>query len=152
MKLHYRELHRTKSLLWIWGAAILAAALLYALSGFYRPLDALFESVSGFTATGATTAADLSALPAWLLVFRAGTQWLGSLLTIVTIFPLLPFYEVPTRIRTRSYVLVYLALSAAEFLLLLVGGNGFFDSLTLMCGSKVKKLTSPSFVLFPFSI
>src|SRR5690606_36678928 len=54
--------------------------------------DAIFETVSGLTTTGATILRDIEALPAGIMIWRSMTQWIGGLGIIVltvAIFPLL---------------------------------------------------------------
>ena len=59
------------------------------LAGF--PLiDALFESVSGFTTTGASVLGDLSKIPRELLLWRSLTQWLGGLGIIMVFITMVP--------------------------------------------------------------
>ncbi|NLU43897.1 MAG: TrkH family potassium uptake protein, partial [Acholeplasmataceae bacterium] len=53
-------------------------------------IDALFESVSGFTTTGASVLGDLSLLPKELLLWRSLTQWLGGLGIIMVFITMVP--------------------------------------------------------------
>ncbi len=53
-------------------------------------MDALFESVSGFTTTGASIIKDVEALPKSLLFWRALTQWIGGMGVLVFIIAILP--------------------------------------------------------------
>lgn len=62
----------------------------YFLSGLLSPLDALVESISGLTGTGATVFADLTVLPKSILFFRSLTHWLGGLGIIVIFVALFP--------------------------------------------------------------
>lgn len=67
-----------------WFAAVLVGAAPFFLAGVLsNPVDALFESVSGFTTTSATVFADVEALPRSILVWRALLNWLGGLGIIV---------------------------------------------------------------------
>lgn len=62
------------------------------LSGVTESLtDAFFESMSGFTTTGATIFSNVEAIPNGLLFWRATTQWLGGLAIIVLPITVLPF-------------------------------------------------------------
>jgi trk system potassium uptake protein len=112
-------------------------------------IDAVFESVSGFTTTGSTILTDIEALPKGLLLWRSFIQWLGGMGIIVLSIAILPFLgvggmqlykaEVPTpvpdklkpRIRETAMILwkVYVIFSAAEVLLLMIGRMDFFDAL-----------------------
>lgn len=84
-----RESHRITALLWM--VVPLLGAVPYMVSGGLPSFtDALFESVSGFTTTGSTVIAAPEALPAWLRLWRALTQWVGGLglvLFIMAFFP-----------------------------------------------------------------
>ncbi len=63
-----------------WCLATLAGALPYALHfGFGFLVNAIFESASGFSTTGASIFADVESLPRSILLWRALTQWLGGL-------------------------------------------------------------------------
>ena len=55
--------------------------------------SAFFETMSGFTTTGATCISDIDALPRSLLFWRAITQWIGGLGIVVFSFALIPVYE-----------------------------------------------------------
>ncbi|CAN5116700.1 TrkH family potassium uptake protein [soil metagenome] len=110
---------------------------------------ALFESVSGFTTTGATAISDLNDYPRAILLWRALTQWLGGLGILVLFVALLTYLGVGgkslfrtessarsgesthSRIRSTALLLwgIYLALTAAAVLGLKVLGMGWFDAI-----------------------
>lgn len=74
-----------------WGIASIFGALPYVLSPTIRnPMDAFFESVSGFTTTGATVLSDPRVLDSGLLFWRSATQWLGGLAAVVVAVSVLP--------------------------------------------------------------
>jgi trk system potassium uptake protein len=54
------------------------------------PVAAVFESMSGFTTTGATVFADIEALPHGILFWRSLTHWLGGMGIIVLVIAVLP--------------------------------------------------------------
>ena len=133
-----------------WTAVGLFGALpFYFDSSSWTFIDALFESVSGFTTTGASILSDIEALPKGLLFWRSFIQWLGGMGIIVLSIAILPFLgvggmqlykaEVPSpvpdklkpRIRDTAVILwkVYAILTAAQVLFLLVGKMSFFDAL-----------------------
>ena len=62
----------------------------YLLGGYLGYLDGVFESISGFTGTGATVVEDIEALPQGVLLWRSLTHWLGGLGIIVIFIALLP--------------------------------------------------------------
>jgi trk system potassium uptake protein TrkH len=128
------------------GSAFIAVSLLGAIAylDHLPPLDAFFESVSGFTTTGLTTAKPES-LPYSILFWRSLTQWLGGLgmLAIVVLLLSSPgmsaYYMYRAEIRTHRvesnvYLLVkrlftlYALLTAAGICLFLLAGMPAFDS------------------------
>ncbi len=133
-----------------WTAVGLFGALpFYFDSSGWSFTDAMFESVSGFTTTGASILTDIEALPKGLLLWRSFIQWLGGMGIIVLSIAILPFLgvggmqlykaEVPSpvpdklkpRIRDTAMILwkVYVAFTIAQVLLLILGGMDFFDAL-----------------------
>lgn len=110
--------------------------------------DAYFETMSGFTTTGASILTDVESLPRWLLYWRSLTHWLGGMGIIVLSLAVLPLLGIggmqlykaeiagPTkdkltpRIAETARLLwgVYVLLTALETLLLMGGGMSFFDA------------------------
>jgi len=133
-----------------WLAAGVFGALPFILSGhFVSFTDCVFESLSGFTTTGASILTDIEALPRGILFWRSLTHWLGGMGIIVLSLAILPFLgiggmqlykaEVPgpvpdklkPRIKDTAMLLwkVYLIFSAAETVLLMFGGMDLFEAL-----------------------
>ena len=133
-----------------WTAIGLFGALpFYFSSPSFCFVDAFFESVSGFTTTGSSILTDIERLSPGLLIWRSFIQWLGGMGIIVLSIAILPFLgvggmqlykaEVPSpvpdklkpRIQDTAIVLwrVYALFTAAEVVLLMVGGMSFFDAL-----------------------
>ncbi|MFW6415100.1 MAG: TrkH family potassium uptake protein [Thermodesulfobacteriota bacterium] len=131
-------------------SACFFGGLPFVFSGVFPHLtDCFFESVSGFTTTGASIVKDVESLPPSILFWRSLTQWLGGMGIILLSLAVLPFLgvggmqlystEVPghtsdrlrPRIRDTAKFLwvTYLLLTAAEVILLLPGGMGIFDAL-----------------------
>lgn len=131
----------------------LIAALLYSLPYIFEgvpPINALFESMSGVTATGATALPDIESHSKSLLFWRSLTQWLGGMGIIMLFVAILPKLgiggrqmfraEVPgvqeerlrPRIRETAKILwlVYIVLSFAEFIILMIAGLSAYDSIT----------------------
>ena len=73
-----------------WGLATSLGMLPYVCGGYLNALDALFESISGFTGTGATVFNTLEGLPQSILFWRMMTHWFGGLGIIVIFIALLP--------------------------------------------------------------
>jgi trk system potassium uptake protein TrkH len=134
-----------------WMAIGLAGSAPFLLSGVLEsPVDAVFESISGFTTTGATVFADIEALPHGILFWRSFTQWIGGMGIIVLGIAILPFLgvggmqlfraEVPgptperlqPRIAQTAKLLwfVYAGLTAAQASLYLFGGLSLFEAVT----------------------
>jgi trk system potassium uptake protein TrkH len=89
--------------------------------------DAVFESVSGFTTTGATVLKDIEALPRILLFWRALTQWLGGMgILLIAINT----FRVQKKEILRILLPIYAALTALQFILLAIFGMNWFDALT----------------------
>ncbi len=145
--LSLREGYAVVSLTWI--AVGIAGAVPYLLTGVIDdPVAALFESLSGFTTTGATVFSDIESLPHGILFWRSLTQWLGGMGIILLGVAILPFLgvggmhlfraEVPgptperltPRIAQTAKLLwyVYGGLTALLAILLLLGGMGPFDA------------------------
>ena len=77
----------------VWLALPLFGALPYLLADepqLARPVNAYFEAMSGFTATGATVLTDIEAVDSSLLMWRQLTQWLGGMGIIVLAVAILP--------------------------------------------------------------
>ncbi|MGH3039716.1 MAG: potassium transporter TrkG, partial [Gaiellaceae bacterium] len=84
----------------IWLALPAFGALPYLLADepqLARPVDAYFEAMSGFTATGATLLTDIEAVDGSLLMWRQFTQWLGGMGIIVLAVAILPRLRVGGR-------------------------------------------------------
>ncbi len=93
-----REGFLVVSLTWLLGSA--AIALSYVLSGedqLSRPVDALFEAMSGMTTTGSSVVADVSTLDKSLAMWRQFTQWFGGMGIIVLALAVLPRLRVGGR-------------------------------------------------------
>jgi trk system potassium uptake protein TrkH len=83
-----------------WLLVAFYGSIPYLLSGeaqLDRPVDGLFESMSGFTTTGATVLTDVESLDRSLLLWRAETQWLGGMGIIVLVLAVLPRLRVGGR-------------------------------------------------------
>lgn len=133
-----------------WSVFALFGSLPYLLSGaISTPLDAVFETMSGFTTTGSTILTEIEILPKSLLFWRSLTHWLGGMGIIVLSLAILPMLgvggmqlfkaEVPgptadrlkPRIQDTAKMLwgVYFLLTVVETVLLMFGGMDFFDAL-----------------------
>jgi trk system potassium uptake protein TrkH len=111
--------------------------------------DAFFESISGFTTTGATIFTDIESLPHGILIWRSLTQWLGGIAIITLSFYVLPVMkslniqlsttefsgQMTDKIHpkvvetTKRLISIYIILTLAEALLLIIGKMPLFDSI-----------------------
>ncbi|MBN1686099.1 MAG: TrkH family potassium uptake protein, partial [Spirochaetales bacterium] len=134
-----------------WLAASLISALPFYLSGSIPKFtDALFETTSGYTTTGASILTAVEALPKSLLFWRSLTHWLGGmgigayrLIKAEAPGPTLDKIT-PKVARTAKYFwAIYLFFTIAETLLLMAGGMDLFDALTHTFGTLATGGFSP---------
>ncbi len=159
-----------------WVAIALFGTLPYLLTGSISSFtDAFFETISGFTTTGASILTDVEKLPHGVLFWRSMTHWIGGMGIIVLSLAILPLLGVagmqlyraeaagPTkdklspRIAETARLLwgVYVLLTAAEVVLLLFGGMSVFDALchsfgTIATGGFSTKNASVAYYKSPF--
>jgi trk system potassium uptake protein TrkH len=133
-----------------WIFISLTGALPYVITGAIPSFtDAFFETVSGYTTTGASILNDIEALPRWILFWRSMTQWIGGMGIIVLTVAILPILGIggmqlfiaeapgisPDKLKPRiqdtakRLWLIYLTLTVAEILLLKLGGMSFYDAI-----------------------
>ncbi|MBR1456179.1 MAG: TrkH family potassium uptake protein [Oscillospiraceae bacterium] len=133
-----------------WILLSLLGALPFFLSGSIpHYADALFETASGLSTTGATVVTDIEAMPRGDMFWRLFTHWLGGMGVLVFLMAVLPMSgehsmhimraEVPgptvgklvPRLRktARTLYLIYLGLTALETIFLLCGGMSFYEAL-----------------------
>lgn len=130
-------------------------------------IDALFETVSGFTTTGASILTDIEAVPKGILLWRSSTHWLGGMGIIVLALAVLPILKfggtslfsaessvvVQEKIQPRIIEVakrlwgIYILLTVVEILLLCLGKMPLFDSVchafgTIATGGFSTKNTS----------
>lgn len=135
------------SLSWLAVAAV--GAFPYVMAGALNPVDAYFESMSGFTTTGSTVIQDIEATPKSLLFWRALTQWLGGMGIVVLFIAVLPYLGAGGKLLFRSespgpdpraltphikdtataLYRIYLSLTAIQTAALMLAGMPFYDAL-----------------------
>lgn len=134
-----------------WVLISLFGALPFVFSGTIPGFaDAFFETVSGFTTTGATILPEIETLPKSMLFWRSFTHWVGGMGILVFVLAFLPQSENQSTMIMRAEVpgptkgklvskamatarilyAIYLALTVAEILLLFLGGMQLFDAVT----------------------
>ncbi|MBN2820672.1 MAG: TrkH family potassium uptake protein [Bacteroidales bacterium] len=124
-------------------------------------IDALFESVSGFTTTGASILTDIESLPKSILFWRSLTHWVGGIGIIVLVIIIMPTLQIggynlftlesslqdkiQPRIKSVGHrlLLIYLALTVGEIIFLLLGNMNLFDSVCHAFGTVATGGFSP---------
>ena len=133
-----------------WIAMSLFGALLFVLTGdIPNYIDALFETISGLTTTGASVVTAPEEMTRGGMFWRLFTHWIGGMGILVFVLAVLPMSgnrsmhimraEVPgptvgklvPRIRKTASILylLYIALTLVEMVLLIAGGMSFYDAL-----------------------
>jgi trk system potassium uptake protein TrkH len=159
-----------------WMFASLFGSLPFLIHGSIPGItDAIFESVSGFTTTGASILNNVEAVPYGLLFWRSMTHWLGGMGIIVLSLAILPLLRIggmslykaevagPSKDKLHPRVqetskrlwAIYVLLTLAETILLMFGGMNLFDALchsfgTLASGGFSTKNASVAFYHSPF--
>lgn len=139
-----------------WIVLSIMGSLPFLLSGsITNPVDAMFETVSGFTTTGASILKDVEVLPFSLLFWRSFTHWIGGMGVLVFVLTLLPLAggyhmnlmraESPgpsvsrlvPKVRSTAKILygIYIGMTILEIILLLLGKMPLFDALTTSFGT-----------------
>ncbi len=139
-----------------WLSTSLIGALPFVISGEIPSyIDAFFETVSGFTTTGASILTDIEAMSRGLLFWRSFTHWIGGMGVLVFIMAFVSNIsdrsihimraEMPGPIvgklvprvkdTSKTLYLMYIALTVAEIVLLLLGGMDLFESTVYSLGT-----------------
>lgn len=133
-----------------WLAMSLVGTLPYLISGAIPNFtDAFFETISGFTTTGASILTDIESIDKSILFWRSLTQWIGGMGIIVLAVAILPLLGIggmqlfgaespgisPDKLKPRikdtakRLWLIYLGLTVVETIMLMFGGMSFFNAL-----------------------
>ena len=133
-----------------WLSMSLAGTLPFIISGTIPGFtDAFFETISGFTTTGASILTDIEAAPKGILFWRSLTQWIGGMGIIVLAVAILPILGIggmqlfvaeapgitPDKMKPRiketakRLWIIYLGLTMLEMVLLMLGGMSFYDAI-----------------------
>ena len=139
-----------------WIVLSIFGALPFVFSGeIPRFTDALFETVSGFTTTGASVVPDVEVLSHCTLFWRSFTHWIGGMGVLVFLLAILPLAggsqmylmqaespgpsvgKLVPKTRHTALILyaLYILLSIVEFILLLGGGMTVFNAVTTTFGT-----------------
>lgn len=132
-----------------WLLSCVVGMLPYVLwGGEFSVSNSVFEVVSGFTTTGASILNNIEGVPKGLLFWRACTHWIGGVGIIIFILAVLPSmgvagmilyrsemspaamrqFKMRTKEATEVLLYVYLGLTAAEIILLMLAGMNWFDA------------------------
>ena len=135
-----------------WVLISLIGSLPFFISGAIPNfIDALFETVSGFSTTGASILNDVESLPRSIIMWRSFTHWVGGMGVLVFIIAFLPLSggqnmhimkaespgpsvsKLVPRVKNTAIILyvIYIVLTATQFILLLLANNSVFDSINL---------------------
>ena len=133
-----------------WIAFSLFGMLPYYIGGYIPSVtDAFFETMSGFSSTGATILDDIESLPHGILFWRSMTQWIGGLGIIMFTIAVLPIFGVsglqvfaaeasgPTHDKVHPRIgitakwiwSIYTGITTLLVCLLMLGGMDWFDSI-----------------------
>ena len=157
-KMYAREGLVIVGLSWLFIA--LFGALPFVISGeIPNYIDAFFEAASGFTTTGASIVTDVESLSHSIIFWRSFTHWIGGMGVLVFILAIIPESKDGSsvflmkaestgpqvgklvskmQVTSRILYLIYLALTVAQFMILLIGPDakmGVFESLIYTFGT-----------------
>ena len=159
-----REGYLVVSLVWLLIAVFGALPYVLGEPQLSNPLDALFESMSGFSTTGATAIASVGDLSRSMAMWRQITAWIGGVGIIVLFLAVLPRLRIggrqalfkaesagpelglATTIResARRFVVLYVAITAAEVAILTVFGLTGIDPPRGLSVELAARLTTQS--------
>ncbi|TVZ57790.1 trk system potassium uptake protein TrkH [Flavobacteriaceae bacterium MAR_2010_105] len=152
-KNHTKEMNKREGYIVVtfgWIIMALSGALPYMLTGVIPNFtSAFFETMSGYTTTGATILNDIEAVPKGVLFWRSMTHWIGGMGIIVLAIAILPLLGIggmqlfaaeapgPNADKLHPRItdtakrlwLIYFSYTAAETILLQVAGMSFFDAI-----------------------
>ena len=151
---YMREGFAATSLSWI--VISIVGAVPFVVAGCIpNPVDALFETVSGFTTTGASILPGVEDLPKGILFWRSFTHWIGGMGVLVFLLSLLPLTggshvnlmkaespgpqvdKLVPKVQSTAKILygIYFGLTVIEFVFLLFGGMPVFEALLTSFGT-----------------
>lgn len=155
-----REAYLSVTLSWFFMA--LVGSLPYIFSGAIPSfVNAIFESVSGFTTTGSSILTDIEALPKSILFWRSLTHWIGGIGIIVLFIIVMPSLriggyhlftlessfqqKIHPRIKSvgQRLLLIYIFLTALETVLLIAGDMNLYESICHSFGTVATGGFSP---------
>ena len=151
---YMREGFAATSLCWVFISVM--GAVPFVLTGCIpNPVDALFETVSGFTTTGASILPAVEGLPNGILFWRSFTHWIGGMGVLVFLLSLLPLTggshvnlmkaespgpqvdKLVPKVQSTAKILygIYFALTMLELVFLLIGRMPLFEAMLTAFGT-----------------
>lgn len=148
--LYAKEGYIIVSLSWI--VLSLFGSFPFVLSGAIPSfVDALFETVSGFTTTGSSILSDIESLPKSMLMWRSFSHWVGGMGVLVFIMAFLPLSggnnmhlmkaestgpavsKIVPRVKKTAFILytIYFSFTIVQFIILLCGGLSVFEAINI---------------------
>ena len=139
-----------------WIVLSIVGAVPFVLSGAIPdPIDAFFETVSGFTTTGSSILTDVEVLPHCILMWRSFTHWIGGMGVLVFLLSLLPLAggyhmnlmkaespgpsvsKLVPKVQQTAKILysIYIGMTLLQIVLLLIGNIPLFDTLCIAFGT-----------------
>lgn len=139
-----------------WIVLSITGAIPFVLSGAIpHPIDAIFETVSGFTTTGASILTEVESLPRSILFWRSFSHWIGGMGVLVFLLSLLPLAggyhmnlmraespgpsisKLVPKVQSTAKILysIYLGMTVLQIIFLLLGRVPLFDTLCITFGS-----------------
>ena len=139
-----------------WLALCIFGSVPFVLSGSIpHPIDAFFETVSGFTTTGSSILTDVEVLPHCILMWRSFTHWIGGMGVLVFLLSLLPLAggyhmnlmkaespgpsvsKLVPKVQQTAKILysIYIGMTLLQIVLLLIGNIPLFDTLCIAFGT-----------------
>jgi|LSQX01.3.fsa_nt_gb trk system potassium uptake protein TrkH len=160
LTLHREDAYLTVTLSWL--VISLIGSLPYLISGAIPSfVNAFFESVSGFTTTGASILTDIESLPRTVIFWRSLTHWIGGIGIIVLVILVMPSLKIggyhlfilesslQDKIKPRAsavgrrLLMIYVGLTLAEVILLRLGGINLYESVCHAFGTLATGGFSP---------
>ena len=139
-----------------WIIASIVGAIPFVINKDASYIDALFETISGFTTTGATIFKNVEVLNKSILFWRSFTHFIGGMGVLAFVMAIIPLSKydksmhvlkaempgpevsklVPSIKKTLGYLYgIYIVLTIIQIILLKIGGMPFFDSIVISFGT-----------------
>ncbi len=159
LKINDKTIYAKEGLLIVafsWITMSIAGSIPFILSkSIPSVIDAFFETVSGFTTTGASILSDIESLPKCMIFWRSFTHWIGGMGVLVFLVALIPISggnnvhlmraestgpavsKIVPKIKSTAKILytIYAVMTLIEIALLLLGNMSLFDALTTAFGT-----------------